>query len=69
MECSWATLSFSLQIVAKLLYSCLCLIDAIIELHAMDEKMFNDFFYYWKVKVDLICNKLLFNMRFNIVYV
>ena len=37
-ECSWAPLSFVLQIVAKLLRSCLCFFDAINELHAMDEK-------------------------------
>ena len=29
---------FSLYIVAKLLCSCLCLLDAIVELHAMDER-------------------------------
>ena len=36
-------LSFSLQIVAKLLHSCPCLFGALIELHHMDEKVFNDF--------------------------
>jgi hypothetical protein len=44
LECSWVPLSFSLWIVDKLLCSCLCLLDAIIDLHAMDEKIFNDFF-------------------------
>ena len=29
--------------MAKLLCYCLCLLDAIVELHVMDEKMFNDF--------------------------
>jgi hypothetical protein len=29
--------------VAKLLCSCLCLFDVIVDLHAMDEKAFNDF--------------------------
>ena len=29
---------FSLWIVANLLFSCLCLFNTIIELHAMDEK-------------------------------
>ena len=35
---SLAPLSFVLWTVIKLLCSCLCLLDAIIELHAMDEK-------------------------------
>ena len=52
---SWSThgapLSFAIHIVAKALCFCLCLLDAIIELHAMDEKMFNDFLMV-KVKVD-----------------
>ena len=34
---------FVLWIVAKLLCSCLCLFDASIELHYMNEKTFNDF--------------------------
>jgi hypothetical protein len=38
LERSWAPLDFSLKIVAKLLCSCLCLFDAIFELHAMLEK-------------------------------
>ena len=38
MEHSWTFLSFALRIVATLLCSCLCLVDAIVELHnAMDE--------------------------------
>ena len=36
-------LSFALQIVANLLCSCLCLFDEIVELHPLNEKMFNDF--------------------------
>ena len=36
LECSWALLSFSLHIVAKLLCFCLCLFNVIVELHAMD---------------------------------
>ena len=43
MECSWALLSFVLWIVAKLMCSCLCLFDAIVELHTMNVKEFNDF--------------------------
>ena len=43
IEGSWAPFSFSLWIVAKLSSSCLCLLDAIVELHAINEKMFNDF--------------------------
>ena len=31
---------FPLSIVAKSLCSCLCLFDAIVKLHAMDEKYF-----------------------------
>ena len=61
-------LRFSLQIVAKLLCSCLCLFDTIIELHTMDGKMFNDLFH-WKVKVEFECNKDLFNPRFVFFYV
>ena len=38
-----APLSFAFQIVAKLLCSCLCLFDVIIELHAKDEKIVNNF--------------------------
>ena len=33
----WAPLSFALWIVAKLLCSCICLLDAIFELHVIDE--------------------------------
>ena len=43
LECSWTPLSFDLQIVVQLLCSCLYLIDAIIELHATNEKKFNEF--------------------------
>ena len=43
LEYSWAPLGFALHIVKKLLCFWLCLYDAIVELHAMDEKMFNDF--------------------------
>jgi hypothetical protein len=43
LECSWDPLSFALHIVAKLLCFCLYLFDAIVELHAMNEKLFNDF--------------------------
>ena len=38
-----AQLSFALWTVAKLLCSSLCLFDAIVELHAMDEELFNNF--------------------------
>ena len=43
LERSTTPLSFVLWIVAKLSCSCLCLFDAIVELHAMNDKMFNDF--------------------------
>ena len=51
--------------MAKLLCICLCLVDAIVELHAMDEKLFNDFFH-WKVKVEIIFS--LFNNIYCISY-
>ena len=38
-------LSFSLRIVTNLSCFCLCLLDAIVELHAMYEKMFIDFLF------------------------
>jgi hypothetical protein len=44
--------------VAKLLCSNLCLFGAIIELHVVDENLFND--SHWKVKVDFICDKGLY---------
>lgn len=31
-------LSFALRVVVRLIFSCLCLFDAIFKLHAMDEK-------------------------------
>ena len=37
------SLEFSLHSVARLLWSCLCLFHAIVDLHAMDENLFNDF--------------------------
>ena len=37
------SLSFALWIVANLLCYCLCLFDAIVELHAMNENTFNPF--------------------------
>ena len=37
------SLSFALWNVAKFLCSCLCLFDAIVVLHVVYEKMFNDF--------------------------
>ena len=42
MECPWP-FGFALYIVAKSLCFCLCLLDAIVELHAMDEKMLHGF--------------------------
>ena len=44
LEFSWDPLSFALQIVAKLICVCLCLLDAIVELHAMVEKTNNNLF-------------------------
>ena len=35
-----ASLNRALHVVAKLLCFCLCLFDAIVELHAMDDKVF-----------------------------
>ena len=42
LERLWASLRFSLHIVAKLLCFCLCLFDATLDLHAMDEKLLID---------------------------
>ena len=39
----WVPLRFAFWTVAKLMCSCLCLFDAIIELHVMDESIFNEF--------------------------
>jgi len=40
------SLEFVLWIVAKLLCTCLCLFDAIVELHPIiDDKIFNTFFF------------------------
>ena len=45
LESPWAPLRTALWIVVKLLcYFFFVLFDAIIELHAINEKMFNDFF-------------------------
>ena len=40
---SWAPLNYNVQIAAKVFFSCLCLLDLIVELHAMNENMFDDF--------------------------
>ena len=37
MKFSWVPLSFAHWIMAKLLCSYVCLLDAIVKLHAMDE--------------------------------
>ena len=42
LKYSWALLSFTLWIVVNLCWTCLCVLDAIFELHAMNERMFND---------------------------
>jgi hypothetical protein len=49
-------------VVAKVVCSCLCLFDAIVELHAMDEKCSMTFSL--EVKVNFISNKGLLNSRF-----
>ena len=41
--CIWVLGFYKLEVVAKSLCSCLCLLDAMFELCAMDEKMSNDF--------------------------
>ena len=38
LKLSWVPLGFAPHVKAKILCSCLCLFDAIIELHAMNEK-------------------------------
>ena len=53
-----APLSFALYIVAKSLCFCLCFFVAIIELHAINATLFNDFLIR-KVNVDFICKKYI----------
>ena len=48
--------------MAKLLYSCLCLLDEIIDLHAMMKN--TSIIFHWKGEVGSICNKCLFKSRF-----
>jgi hypothetical protein len=43
LEVFMSSIELSLWMVANIVCSCLCLFDAIIELHAMDEETFNDF--------------------------
>ena len=43
LESQSAPLSFALHIMDKLFCCSLCLFDAIVEFHVMDEKMFDDF--------------------------
>ena len=52
----------------KLLWRCLCLFDAIVDLHAMDEKMFNDFLI-GKWKWISICNKVIIYMYGGIYHI
>ena len=61
---SWAPLIYALWIVAKLLCSLSCLLDAIVALHALDGKRrrCSMTFYYWKVKVDFMWNKCFFDL-------
>lgn len=48
-------------------YSCVCLFDAIVEWHAMDERMFNDFLIgYWKWVLYVINPYLVHNLYFCI---
>ena len=37
-----------------------CFFDVIVELHAMDKKLFNDF-SHWKVNIDFSCNEGIFD--------
>ena len=69
LERLWASLRFSLHIVAKLLCFCLCLFDATLDLHAMDEKLLIDSIFHWKVKVGIICSKGVFDFDLYLVYV
>ena len=62
------SLSYALWIMAKLLYSCLCLFYAIIESHVIDEKMFNDFLI-GKWKWILLVIKAYLIHDFHIIYV
>ena len=60
------SLEFSLWIVGKLLCSCLCLFDAIIELHTMDERNdFNDFLIgKWKWILYVMMAYLIHDLSF-----
>ena len=52
--------------MAKLIFSCLCLLDAIVELHAMvGKKMLNDYLIR-KVYMDFTCKQGIFNSSFTV---
>ena len=53
LDCGWVIMLFNL-----------CLLDAIVELHGMDEKKNVQWLSYRKVKVEFICNECFFNLRF-----
>ena len=68
LERSWVSLSFVLWIVTKLLCSCLCLFDIIIELHGMDEKNVQ-WLSHWKWKWILLGIMVYIVHYFYFVYV
>jgi hypothetical protein len=61
MECSWAPSSFALWTVASHCALVFVFFDAMVELHAMDEKKFNDFLIRKWPWILHTCNKVIFN--------
>lgn len=61
LECSWATLSFTFQIVAKF---CALVFVCLMQLHAMEEK--RSMTFQLEMKVDFICIKGLIHSQFII---
>lgn len=69
MECSWAPLSPPLQIVAKVLCSCLCSFDAIVELHVKKWKKCLVSNSHYKVNIHFTGNERIISSRLIFVYV
>ena len=67
VEHSWASFSFSMWIMPRLLCSCPCLLDVIFELHVMNETMFNDFLIgKWKWILYVVTSHLFQKLIFCI---
>jgi hypothetical protein len=78
---SWVPYSFSSQMKAKILTSCLYLFDAIVELHAMDENcsmtgalesesesVIKSLFHSWYIFVYLVEASITSNQRAQYIY-